>query len=103
MAYSTANPPRKFAEVGIAPPIATARAKAIWIYESADAHATVEGASYFTDATKIGMSLGDLVCVVRTGTPEVTWHFVTNVVAPAAGGYANEQPRACTISAATLA
>jgi hypothetical protein len=61
-------------------------------YSSADAHATVEGAGYFSDGVKRGMKLRDIVIVVNTGGDECTIHEVKTV-----------SGNACTINAATLA
>lgn len=94
MAYSSSNPPRRVQELGW-------NGKAMWMYESADPHATVEGAGYFSDGTRYGLKIGDLMYVIRTGTVEVTIHRVTAIAAPNASN--PSLPRAVSISAATLA
>lgn len=55
-------------------------AGATWIYGPGDAHATVEGAGYFSDGGSKGMKVGDLVFVIEAagGT---TAHSVTAVAA----------------------
>lgn len=56
----------------------------VWLYESADDDATVNGASYFTDGVKFGMKVGDVVIVVDTVSPKASFHFVTSVSGAAA-------------------
>lgn len=51
----------------------------LWYYVSADAAATVAGASYFTDGQTRGMQLNDLVIVVDTATPLITTHRVKTI------------------------
>ena len=61
----------------------------LWYYTSTDAHATVEGASYFVGMgngtgsvlTSRDMRLGDLVLVHRSGTVQATLHAVSAVSA----------------------
>jgi len=55
MGYETTNPPR------MALPGVGAGVPSIWIYDDADAAATVRGADYFTDALDLGMKAGDIV------------------------------------------
>jgi hypothetical protein len=77
MAYSTANPPKKVSGgIGAGPQH--------WIYDSADTVTTVRGADYFSNATDIGLKVGDVVEVVQTGTAVTT----TVVSAVSAGGAA---------------
>lgn len=65
---------------------------ALWQYISADAHATVEGASYFSDAKQRGLKLRDMIIVINTANDECTLHQVKSVSGNAA-----------TVNAATLA
>jgi hypothetical protein len=93
VSYSSNNPPRQILAFSFA------GAGGIWLYESTDAHATVEGASYFSDGGKLGLRVGDLLCAVKTSaTVEVTWHRVNSVTAPT---LSSNGP--ATVSAATLA
>lgn len=88
MAYSTSNPPNLlYGGSGGAP--------RVFVYSSTDAHATVEGAGYFTDGYTYGMRVGDTVFVHKTvATQESTMHQVIT---------ATQSTGAVTISAATLA
>lgn len=62
MAYSTTNPPQLLVPgIGAAP--------SLWVYTSADAHGTVEGAGYFTNGAKLGLKANDIVIVTDTATP----------------------------------
>lgn len=77
--YSTSNPPQVLVgafNTGIAGPN-------LWTYSSADAAATVAGASYFSNGVALGMKLNDLVIVVDTATPLITTHRVKTVGAAA--------------------
>ena len=56
----------------------------IWIYKSADDDATVNGASYFSDGVTFGMAVGDIVLVVDTNTPKVSFCGVASVSGNAA-------------------
>jgi len=77
MAYATTNPPSLVAQrIGDGP--------AVWIYSSADVDSTVNGASYFSDGIALGMRVGDIVLVVDTTTPKVSYHGVASVTATAA-------------------
>ena len=72
----------------------------VWIYgPQADAHATTEGAGYFSDGGSRGMRVGDLVMVIENagGT---TAHSVTAV---ATGTDPYKSPGAATISAGQFA
>jgi hypothetical protein len=55
---------------------------ATWIYGPGDAHATVEGAGYFTDGGQKGMHVGDLVFVIESAAGGTTCHSVSAVAAP---------------------
>jgi hypothetical protein len=71
----------------------------LWIYNSPDAHATVEGAGYFTNGGKIGMRVGDiLICRLSTGPGSTTIHSVTVVADPPNSW--DKTPGAATISVA---
>lgn len=66
---------------------------ALWDYTSGDAHGTVEGASYFSNAKQRGLKLGDKVIVCNSGSNyDTTIHAVKSVSGNAA-----------TINAAVLA
>lgn len=54
MAYSTANPPACVNSPTLNHPN-------LWLYDSADAAATVRAADYFTDAKALGMKKGDTI------------------------------------------
>jgi hypothetical protein len=84
MAYTTATLNRIAGGAGSCPQL--------WIYTSADAHGTIDGADYFDDGSNKGMKINDCVIVVDTATPTLTVHRVSAVTA---GG-------AATIGAATL-
>lgn len=73
----------------------------IWHYRSADAHATVEGASYFNNVINFGMAVGDLIFVTNNATGGTTVHMVTAVTL---GGYVGQVPTtaAASISPAQL-
>jgi len=85
MAYAAANLKLLVPGMGGGP--------ALWYYGSTDAHGTVEGASYFSDAVQRGLKVGDVVIVADTdGGYPTTIHSV----ASASGD-------AVTLNAATLA
>lgn len=72
----------------------------VWIYgPQGDAHATTEGAGYFSDGGSRGMRVGDLLFVIENagGT---TSHSVTAV---AVGTDPYKSPGAATISAGQFA
>lgn len=67
---------------------------ALWIYNSADIHTTVDDTDYFSDGSALGMRVGDMVLVGKTtATIGATVHYVQTVTA---GG-------AATVAAAILA
>lgn len=74
MAYDVANPPQKLAG-GIGGGLS------LWLYNSADARATVEGAGYVSNGDDLGMKVGDLVLVVVSGTGAGSVHSVSAVTA----------------------
>lgn len=51
-------------------------AGSIWMYRSADAHATVDASGYFTDGYDRGMRDGDLCFVYDTGNKIWSAHTV---------------------------
>lgn len=56
----------------------------LWGYTTAaDADATIVGAGYFSNGTKMGMKLGDLVDVIATTGPKFKRYQVTVVGAAA--------------------
>lgn len=69
--------------------IGFASAGSLWVYSSSDAHATVEGANYFSgcafgsySTNTVGMVVGDIVIVRNTstaGTSAVTVHAVSSL------------------------
>jgi hypothetical protein len=72
MAYSTSNPPRKVLELGV-----MGDGGNLWVYSSADAHATVDASGYFTNGYQLGMRDGDLCFVYDTGNKIWSAHTVT--------------------------
>lgn len=76
-------------------------AGATWIYGPGDAHATVEGAGYFSDGGSKGMKVGDLVLVIEAAAGGTTAHSVTVVAAATQPGFT--APGAATISAGQFA
>lgn len=48
----------------------------LWTYTNTDAHGTVAGAGYFTDAANRGMKIHDVVIVVDTDSTTCTIHAV---------------------------
>lgn len=60
MAYSTSAPPV------LVIPSRDGSTAAIWAYASADAISVVGGSGYFTNASNLGMKLGDIVIVRET-------------------------------------
>lgn len=80
MSYATTNPPNVLVtafNAGIGTSIN------FWVYVSADAVATVAGASYFSNGVALGMKLNDLVYVVDTATPLISTCRVKTVGATA--------------------
>jgi len=96
MAYTVTNPPKMILQAGFS------NGRSMWLYESTDAHTTVDDASYFANGFQIGMKVGDLVCVIDTNLNTTTWHRVTAVAAQVGTGFQSAN-RAASISAATLA
>jgi V8-like Glu-specific endopeptidase len=60
MTYAVTNQPIK---------VAGFNGPNVWVYKSADAIATVQGAAYFSDGDTLGMKVGDVVLVSDTATP----------------------------------
>lgn len=71
MAYSTDNPPSLDTQ--------SIAGHKTWVYESADADGTVMGADYFSNGDALGMEVNDLIKIVDTTTPLVSFAFVTAV------------------------
>lgn len=78
MAYVTTNPPR----LQTSSPLTGAGQT--WTYSSADSFATVAVALYFTNAADLAMKVNDLVEVIDTATPMISWGRVTAVAAAGA-------------------
>jgi len=76
MTYSTSTPPRLISQ-GIV-------GGRIWYYESADAIATVNTASYISNGYTLGMRVGDTLIVRDTATP--TTSLCTVITATASTG-----------------
>jgi hypothetical protein len=53
----------------------------MWVYRSADPVATVIAAGYISNATEMGLAVGDTILVIDTATPTQTWSRVTVVTA----------------------
>lgn len=88
MAYDTDFPPIVLGGGGVG----GARANNLWHYSSADAHADVDAADYFSDGFDLGMKVGDVMFVIETDNSFLqSTHSVTVVTANGAA----------TISAAT--
>jgi hypothetical protein len=51
----------------------------LWIYVSADAHATVDATDYFSNGEALGMKVGDAVIVIYTTGYLATLHAVSAV------------------------
>ena len=77
MTYATTNPPSLVTQ-------RVADGPAVWIYSSADVDSDVNAANYFSDGIALGMAVGDIVLVVDTTTPKVSFHGVASVSATAA-------------------
>lgn len=74
MAYSVTIPPVAYVPgIGSYP--------TIWVYQSADDDATVNGSGYFTDGKSLGMKVNDIVLCVDTATPKVSLLSVSAVSA----------------------
>lgn len=79
MVYAVTNPPMLIAQrLGDGP--------AMWAYKSADAKATVNGASYITNAAAgtnspntLGMKVGDIVFAYDTANAVVSVHSVSTI------------------------
>lgn len=69
MSYATTNPPALL--IG-----GVSGAPNIWVYSSADPHATVDASGYFTNGYKLGMRDGDQILVIDTNLKISSWHYV---------------------------
>jgi hypothetical protein len=80
MAYTTSNPPALIAQ-GIG------GVGKLWQYRSTDPSTDVDAANYFSNASALGMTVGDGVIVVDTDAspPTVGMAFVNAVTAGGAG------------------
>lgn len=84
MAYATSNPPIKMSN---GPLVSFGRSEAgnaggtLWLYNSPDLIATVEGANYFVNGQALGMLPGDLVYIVDSTTPHAYLETVATVTA----------------------
>lgn len=58
----------------------------LWVYSSADAVATVVAQDYITNPVDIGMQVNDLVIIIDTATPLISFSRVKTVSAVAATG-----------------
>jgi hypothetical protein len=91
MAYApSTNPPIKICEGPMAAfntteAGATYVGGAIWLYKSADAIATVQGAGYFSDFGSRGGNVGDILFIVNTALPGAYLSLVTAVAAQVTG------------------
>ena len=83
MAYATTNPPVNMA--------GTNGGNQLWHYSSADALATVAGASYFSNGDALGMTVGDVVLIWDSNTGDGGIAFVTAVVAAGAASASEYQ------------
>lgn len=79
MAYSTSNPPKLLV------PQVGGEGPQIWVYQSADDDATVNGTDYITNAEDLGLQAGDVVFVYDTNTPKVSVHYVSAIDADGNG------------------
>jgi hypothetical protein len=105
MAYNTANPPvpvsdGPLAGYGANEPGAGQTIPKIWVYSSADAIATVQGAAYFSNGLTLGMRLNDVVFVIDNNLARMYPSFVT-VVTPTAGAPAVAGTGSATINSGT--
>ena len=80
MAYSTSNPPVKFASG----PLDDSLNLTIWSYKSTDAIATVIGSNYFSNGQALGMTVGDIVFVLDTTNTRTSMSMVTTVTSSGA-------------------
>lgn len=70
MGYATTSPPRC-----VLPALGSGAS--VWIYQSADAKATVDGSGYFTNGYKLGMRDGDLIFVYDNANKIWSAHTIT--------------------------
>lgn len=96
MSYSSTNPPVRVTHGGL-----TTGTKSLWIYTSADAHATVEASQYFTNGHELGMKVGDALLSICTTGYLATLHAVSAVTKTNAG--TPSETGTATVSAAVLA
>lgn len=60
----------------------------MWVYASADAIATVQGAAYFSNGIQLGMQVNDIVHVVDTNLQRLYMTFVASLTPVAANNAA---------------
>lgn len=82
MAYNSAHL-RKFVALGIDN---SQSGVSLWVYDSADAVATVVAQDYITDPVDHGMAVNDLVIIIDTATPLISMARVKTVSAVATTG-----------------
>lgn len=78
MAYSTSNPPALVSQM------VGKTGGSIWVYDSADASTVVRVAGYFTNASALGIKVGDLIFQIDTAGATRAHTYVVNSVT--AGG-----------------
>lgn len=81
MAYSTSNPPALISQL-----VGKAGGK-MWVYDSTDAATVVRVAGYITNASDLGMAVGDIVDQIDSAGATVAHRYVVNSVT--AGGAAD--------------
>lgn len=84
MAYSTTNPP-----VLLAAGLTNDNGNKIWMYTDGDAAATVRADGYFSNASDLGMEVGDLVFHYDTGNTLINSYRVASVTAGGAADLAD--------------
>lgn len=93
MAYDTLNSPIMITgNISTHKRTGTNSVVQVWYYNDADALATQQGAGYFTNATDLGMKVGDIINVAVSGVLKTPTHYVSAISAAGAG----------TIAAATV-
>jgi hypothetical protein len=90
MAYSATNSPC----LVFSPAVSVARGTNvtgvnIFTYNSADSLATVQGAGYFTNASELGMKVGDIVFVSVAGVLKTPVQYVSAISAAGAATVAS--------------
>lgn len=96
MAYAVTNPPVKMSAGPLTDFGASNGGSQLWLYKSADAIATVKGASYITNAASLGMQVNDPVLVVDTATPALSLAFVLSINATTGAATLDATPLTAT-------